>query len=147
MEEGVDQRPSECCDIEPKGDIGGEAAIEDRKVWADERLRGGKATGNYVLKWKSARGEELKYKCIMGYNRWGENVGRVLVAMDHYMLKARSRPRVLCVGSLVFAGTAEHDDALMKGSISEFSINCDGVIGNLSARFRKFIEFGILCRS
>ena len=84
MEEGVDQRPPECCDIEPKGDIGGEAAIEDRKVWADERLRGGKATGKYVLKWKNGSGEELRYRCIIGYNRWGENVGRVFNSIGSF---------------------------------------------------------------
>jgi len=35
--------------------------IEDRRVWVDERLRNGKATGNYVLNWVSSRGEILRY--------------------------------------------------------------------------------------
>ena len=100
-------------------------------MWANERLRNGKATGNYVLKWKNGSGEELRYRCIIGYNRWGENVGRVLIALDHLMLRSKGRPRVLCVGSMVFSGTPEHDDSLMNGLLSEYSIDCDGVLGSL----------------
>ena len=68
--------------------------MEDRKVWANERLRNGKATGK-LLKWKNGSGEELRYRCIIGHNRWGENVGRVLIALDDLMLRSKGRPRAM----------------------------------------------------
>jgi len=107
------------------------SVVDERDAWAEKRLREGKATGNVVLKWLNANGELLRYKCIMGYNRWGENVGRVLVSIDHLAFRSNCRPRVLCVGSLVFSGTAAYDDACREGLLSEYDIDCDGVRGTL----------------
>ena len=107
------------------------SVMNDREAWADERLRRGNATGNVVLKWLNANGELLRYKCISGYNRRGENVGRVLVSIDHLAFRSNCRPRVLCVGSLVFPETAEYDAACEEGLLSEYEIDCDGVRGTL----------------
>ena len=110
-----------------------DAVVMDARVaWADKRLREGKATGHAVLKWLNANGELIRYKCISGYNRWGRNVGRVLVSLlDHLAYRSNCRPRVLCVGSLVFRGTPAYDDACMEGLLSEYEIDCDGVLGTL----------------
>jgi len=67
----------------------------------------------------------------MGYNRWGQMVGRVLISVDHLVLRLKSLPRVLCVGALVFRGSSQYDDALNNSLLSEYCIDCDGVLGTL----------------
>ena len=102
-----------------------------REAWVNERLQEGKPTGNAVLTWTNTSGEKLRFKCITGRNSRGELIGRVLVSVDHLVYRSCARRRVLCVGNLVFPGSAEYEGASKRGLLSEYSIDCDGVLGYL----------------